>query len=189
MKNFPKIWVGNLWNRIRANDKVVRMISTLGEQSRPLIERWQKFTDREKQLLIGLLGVFVIIILYLVVSSGIGIVNKLNDKYSKLQAVVLSSEYLNNEYNDLNTVSANEFSSVSLSRVEGDVKQALDVNNANVVLQDSVLVIKVDNVMFESVMLLLDQLRKSYGIFPSKLDITQSRSGYVNLNVSFAVSQ
>jgi type II secretory pathway component PulM len=188
MRNFVQSWLFELWQLIRSNSKVALLLANLKEKTEPLVDRWKTLSLREKRLLGGLAAICSIMVMFSIISGAISWANNLEVRYDKLQEFKLTSEFLKKEYSDLSMVTANEFSAVDLARIQGDIKDGLHVNNANVVLQDNLLVIKADNVLFDSVILLLDQLRKSYGIYPSKLKITQSGARYVDLNVTFAVS-
>ncbi|MFN8770238.1 MAG: type II secretion system protein GspM [Neisseriaceae bacterium] len=179
----------NFISNLKNNKRINEFIKQLQERAKPFIERWVRLTQREKQLLIILSGVIVAFILFSIISAAINIDTQLNKRYDILQAYKLDAQSIQNELKILSKTTANEFSTVSLTRVQGDVTQALGVTNPDVILQDNILTIKADNVSFESVILLLEQLRKSYGVFPTKLKITQSRSGYVNFNATFFVSQ
>ncbi len=155
----------------------------------PLINRWTKFTPREKQLLLVISAIFSLFIIFSIIGSCIDLTNRVYNKYATLQSYKISAKMLNKEFNDLNQVSTNTYSEVSVSRIQGDVSQALSIQTPTITIQDNLLTIKADNVLFEPVILLLEQLRKSYGIFPNKLKITQSKSGYVTLNATFMVTQ
>ena len=174
---------------IAKNDRIVILTEKLKEQSKPLVLRWLQFTAREKQLIIALLVALGGFVIFSIVGWAFDVSSKLEKQYKTVQAYQTSAQTIKNQYSALSKITANEFSDVSLQRIQGDVTQALSINTPDVTLQDNLLIIKADNVLFESAILLIEQLRKSYGIFPSKLKITQSRSGYVNFNATFVVSQ
>jgi len=188
MRTFIQSWLIGLWYLIRNNPRVAQLITNMQEKLQPLVERWKTLSLREKRLLGGLVAICLAVFIFSVVSGAIAWAGSLEARYDKLQQIKLTSEYLKKEYSDLGMITANQFNEVSLPRIEGDVKQTLRVDNANILLQDNLLVIKANNVLFDSVILLLDQFRKSYGIYPSKLKITQTGARYVDLNVTFTVS-
>ncbi len=174
---------------IIGQERLSNLSNNIKVKMRPLIDRWTKFTPREKQLLLVIGGVFSFFIVYSVIGSFIDLTNSVYNKYYTLQNYKAGSQILKTEFTDLSQVYANTYSDVSVSRIQGDVSQALSIPTPSVTIQDSLLTIKADNVLFEPVILLLEQLRKSYGIFPNKLKITQSKSGYVTFNATFMVTQ
>ncbi|MCE2705830.1 MAG: hypothetical protein LW807_01985 [Proteobacteria bacterium] len=175
--------------KIITQHKYDRFINDLKIRLKPLLMRWLQLSIREKQLVIALLSAFGIFILVSIVGSAIDITDRMYNKNIILQTYQLDSQVLNREFKELSQTTANEFSEVSVARIKGDVTQALSVKEPDVTLQDNMLILKGDNILFESVILLLEQLRKSYGIFPTKLKMTQSRSGYINFNATFLVNQ
>lgn len=189
MKKIISLNLTNLKTSLKNNKRFNVIIDQVIQRSKPLVDRWVKLTVREKQLVGGLLAVFSIFILSSIISSAINLSTQLSNKYVLFQAYKLDAQSIQKEFKELSNITANEFNSVSTERIKGDATQALGVVNSDITLQDNVLIIKADNVLFESVVLLLEQLRKSYGIFPSKLKVTQSRSGYVNFSATFSVSQ
>lgn len=189
MKKIISLSLANLKTSLKNNKRFNEIIDQIIQRSKPLVDRWIRLTVREKQLVGGLLAIFGIFILSSIIGSAINLSSQLNNKYILLQAYKLDAQSIQKEFKELSNITANEFNSVSIERIKGDTTQALSVVNPDITLQDNILIIKADNVLFESVILLLEQLRKSYGIFPSKLKVTQSRSGYVNFSATFSVSQ
>ena len=177
------------FSNLKKSEKYKKFMRELQIKIQPLMGRWIRFTPREKQLVFAVILAGGIFILLSIVSSVMDITDKVNRNYTLMQDYKLSSTILNQEYKELSLTTANTFSTVSLARIQDDVSQALEVKTPDVSIQDTTLTIKADNVLFNSVVLFLEQLRKSYGIFPNKLTMTQSRSGYITFKATFLVSQ
>lgn len=187
MKNLPK-WQFNIQPFID-KEKLAKLTEKIKQKTQPIVDRWVKFTPQEKQLVSILAMAIGIFIMFSLIGTAIDITNKIHDRYTILEAYTLDTQSAQQEFKDLSKITANEFSTISLSRIQGDVMQALGTKDPDVTLQDNLLIITSDNVLFDKVIPLLDQLRKSYGIFPNKLKMTQSKSGYVNFSATFLVSQ
>ncbi|MBY0379995.1 MAG: hypothetical protein K2P99_06315 [Burkholderiales bacterium] len=178
-----------IFTNIAKNDRIVILIEKLKEQSKPLVLRWLQFTTREKQLIITLLVAISGFFIFSLISWAFDVSNNLSEQYKTIQAYQISAQSIKNQYSTLSKITANQFSNIGLQRIKGDVTQALSINTPDVTLQDNLLIIKADNVLLQSAILLMEQLRKSYGIFPSKLKIIQSKSGHVNFKATFIVSE
>jgi type II secretory pathway component PulM len=155
----------------------------------PLVQEfWAKLTEREK-LLVGVMGAGVVtFILVSCLSAAITLVGNLQLTATELKADNIQARSMSKIYNSLLKISGNEFSQVKLSRVKEDITQILNNKNPDAIMQDNILTIKVDNVIFESSILFVDQMRKSYGLFPETLVImTAFNPGYVNFKATFRV--
>ena len=178
-----------IFSIITKSEKYKELIRSLKIKIQPLLDRWVRFTPREKQLVLAIFIAGGLFVLVSILGSATDIIRIAHRDYIRMQNYNLTAVALNKEYKELSLTSANTFSTVSLTRIQDDVSQVLEIKTPDVSLQEGLLTIKCDNVLFSSVILLLEQFRKSYGIFPNKLTITQSRSGYVALKVTFLVSQ
>ncbi len=153
---------------------------------KPVYAYWEKLSDREKQLVTILGGVIGLFILVSIFSSAISFRKALEARDMQLERYKMEALVMYKEYRDLSSISANQFSSANADQIKADISEVLDVKNPNVVVQDNVLSIDVDNADFKSIMLFLDQMRNSYGLFPDKLKITRlSKSGYASFSVTF----
>ncbi len=151
----------------------------------PISDYWKRQTERDQQILI-VVGVLIILMcMAYVVSGAIQYRNDLQQKVVLYERYKIYSEIYARQYKDLTHITPNDFSTVSSERIKNDAKTVLGIKNTTVLLSDGTLTIKADNVKFEVLMEFLDQLRKSYGLFPNSLKITRVISGYVSFNVVF----
>ncbi len=153
----------------------------------PVISYWQKLSEREKKLLtlIGILLIFIIS--FFIISGIITWTNNLTKVYISKQKYMLEAGAISKQYKDIMQTSSNEFSVVKTEQIKNDLINLLDNKNPYVTLENNNLTINLDSAKFDSVMLLLDQLRKTYGIFPNTLKFTKISSGYVSFNGSFII--
>lgn len=172
--------------KLQNSSKLKDLVMELRLRLKPLENYYMSKTEREKQiLLIG--GVcLVLTFVYLMISSVVSFGNDLEASYNTIQNYRADADDLVRRYKYISKLTPNEFSTVSVDRVKGDVTQVLDTKNPDVQIIDSTLTIKVSKAKFTNVIELLNQLRKSYGMYPDKLKITRlSDSGFVAFNVSF----
>lgn len=156
------------------------------QKLKPLREYWIRQSQRDQQILIILGAAVGLMLILLVITSAVGFKNGLKEEYTGVAQQRIDAQIVAKQYKDLSQITPNDFSTVNSEKVKGDATQILGVKDADVILADNTLSIKATNVKFESVMLFLDQLRKSYGLFPEKLKITRlSQSGYVAFSTSF----
>ena len=177
-------------NIILKNPRVELWLAELKISLQPAVDYFRHLTPREQNILsIGgiLLGVMLI---FLTISWAVDIQRNLVKDYEYMQTYRLDAEDLVKEYKEIVKVRPNEFSEVKLEQVKGDVALALDIKEPDVTLSEGKLTINVPNTQFAGAITLLNQFRKSYGIFPDKLKITRlSNSGYVSVSASFIVEQ
>ena len=153
---------------------------------KPVRDYWLRLSQRDQQVLIIVGAIVVLMMIILVISSAISFKNSLKADYTMLSARRMDSQLIAKQYKDLSQITPNDFSSVNSDRIKGDAQQILDTKDSEIIFADNTLSIKAANVKFESLMLFLDQLRKSYGLFPAKLKITRLGSaGYVAFNATF----
>ena len=151
--------------------------------------RWIQFSTREKQLLIVSFVVIGIFIFISIIDASVGFLHNINQRYIVLQNSTSVAQALKVEYKTLLTINNNEFNTVDLAKIQGDVKNALNIDNSEITFQDNMLIIVAKNVSLQATILLLEQLRKSYGIFPDKVKFIKTSPSYVNLNATFTVSK
>ncbi len=160
------------------------------QQIKPLLAYWTRMTQREQQLVTISLVLVVIFVSFSILNWTMSLRDNLSDQFNITQVNKLQADILSKQFKELSQISTNEFSQASSDRVRGDVSQILEVKEPNVVTVGDTLSVSVDSSKFISIMLFLDQMRNSYGLFPKKLRITRlSQSGYASFTASFTVEQ
>ncbi|HMT02853.1 MAG TPA: type II secretion system protein GspM [Burkholderiales bacterium] len=153
----------------------------------PVIIYWKNLNERERKL-ISLAGILLsFIITFFIISGLITWKNNLIMEFTNKQKYLLEADFIYKQYKDVIQTSNNEFSTVKTEQIRNDITNLLDNKNANITLENNSLFINVDNARFDSIMLLLDQFRKTYGIFPDTLKITKISPEYASLNASFII--
>jgi type II secretory pathway component PulM len=151
---------------------------------------WKNLAEREQQIVkIG--GVsLVLMFVFLIVNSMMHMETNLKSTIRTDSINLANARILKIKMQDLSSITSNEFTSVSAEKVRGDITQLFEIKEPDVALNDNVLIINIPNVKFDLVMLFLDQLRKSYGIFPNKLKIYRAnQSSFVNLYATFNIEE
>jgi type II secretory pathway component PulM len=175
---------------ISRNPRFELLLRELKVRLKPAVEYFKNLTPREQHILsIGgiILGISLI---FLVVTAAIDLQRNLQKDYEYMQTYRMDAEELIKEYKEIIKLTPNEFDKVKLEQIKGDVIQALNVKEPDVTLIENKLSITIPDTQFTGVIILLNQFRKSYGIFPNKLKITRlSNSGYVSFNATFNVEQ
>lgn len=178
--------------RLNLNASVQQIQLWLSPRLTPLINKaramWLRLSQRDQHILI--LGSILVgfMFLFLVIGSAIDLQNDLHNNLIKTEQQVAYTKTLTTRLKDLSQITANEFSTPTADKIKGDITQLFDVKNPDVALVDKTLTISIPSARFERVMLFLDQLRKSYGIFPSELQLTRiSPSGYVSFHATFNI--
>lgn len=167
-------------------EKYKPQIEKLQKQLKPLKDYWLGMSQRDQQVLMVVGSVVGLMLIMLIISSGIGFKNSLKDDYTLMAQQRIDAQIIAKQYKELSNITPNDFSSVNSDRIKGDALQVMGIKDAEVLFADNNLTIKVTSTKFDSVMLFLDQLRKSYGLFPNKLKITRlAQSGYVTFSASF----
>jgi type II secretory pathway component PulM len=116
--------------------------------------------------------------------------NNVTSDVDNLSHFTVYSKQAATTYKAVNQVEANSFTQVSSDQIKGDITQVLQIKDPDILIQSGQMTVNVPNAQFSQVMILLDQFRKSYAIFPSQVTITrQSQSGYVAFNATFWVKQ
>ncbi|MCX8514565.1 MAG: hypothetical protein RL017_72 [Pseudomonadota bacterium] len=166
--------------------KFAPQLQILIKQLDPVKNYWLRQTQRDQQILIIASAFVVVLMIVFIISSAVGYTSNLDNQYNSLTAQNIDAQVIARQYNDLSQITANDFSSVNSDRIRQDANQILDDKNADVIIADNVLTINANSIKFDNAMLFLDQLRKSYELFPDALKITRlPQSGYVSFHVSF----
>lgn len=153
----------------------------------PIIIYWKNLNERERKL-ISLAGILLsLIITFFIISGLIAWKNNLIIEFNNKQKYLLEADLIYKQYKDVIQTSSNEFSSVKTEQIKSDITNLLDNKTSNITLENDNLFINVDSAKFDSIMLLLDQFRKTYGIFPDTLKITKISPEYASLNMSFII--
>lgn len=157
--------------------------------SRPLMDKWNQRTARERNLLITMFAVLGVFIIYVVINSMLNLITNIKSNNLKLQAINIQAHNINQEYNEINKIPPNQFSVATKTSITQDMQQILKVKTPNILLDSGVLTLSAQNVTFNDVTAFMEQLRNSYALFPQKLTITRSvTSGYITLNATFLVN-
>ena len=151
---------------------------------------WIKLSEREQWIVkAGGVGL-VLMFLFLIMNSMFGLEGSLKNSIRNDSIDLANAKILNLKMQDLSSITANEFTSVSSEKIKGDVTQLFAVKDPDVVLNDDTLIITISGTKFDLVMLFLDQLRQSYGIYPDKMKIYRgAQSGLVDFYATFHVEK
>jgi len=169
---------------------IEKLKQKIGPQLEALLSRWNQLQPREQKMVGGLGICLIATMLFMLVTGLVAYKTRLSMAVHNLNSFVSFSKQAALSYKNIKAVEANTFNSVSTDQIKGDVTQVLQVKDPDILIQDGQMTISVPNTQFSQVMTLLDQLRRSYAIFPSQLNITkQSRAGYVSFSATFWVKQ
>lgn len=176
---------------LQIKNQFIKNITTrMTERLKPLKAYWITLSSREQKLLMSGGIVLVVVIAFMGITSAIELQSDLQKQYLKNAQYHFNAEVMSKEYRDLISITSNDFSSVNSEKIKGDVNNALGNVTFDVILSDNTLIINVAEAPFENSLLLLDQLRRSYGLFPIKLKMTRlSKSGFVAFSASFNVEK
>lgn len=153
-------------------------------------KRWLQLQPREKQLLILLSGFLALFLMFVLVGNLIRYKSDLENEVHNLAMVSSYSERMAITYQAVNKIQANSFSQVNLKQVKGDIAQVLQVKDPNILIQDGQMTMSFPLARFEDVVTILEQFRRSYGLFPSQVNlISLPQSGYVSFSATFWVNQ
>lgn len=170
--------------------KLLKLQLLLKPKIELILARWRMLQPRERQLLGGLGILLVFMLLFMMINRLKAYKGDLDVAVQGLNSFVAFSKEAAANYKIIQNVEANSFNAVSTEQIKGDITQVLQVKEPDILIQDGQMTINVPNAQFNQVMTLLDQLRRSYAIFPSQLTITrQSRAGFVSFNATFWVKQ
>ncbi len=154
-----------------------------------LTNKWNQLQDRER-ILVGLMvASLVCSLLYISVDSIVKYKASLQREVVSLNEFVLYANQASVEFKNLSKLEAKSSMPPSVAQVESDVIQITSIEHPSVNLQDGQLAINIPEVQFNQVMMLLDQLRRSYGLFPDQLTIARKdKDGIVSLSALFWVN-
>ena len=167
-----------------------RFIEIFEPKLQLLKDKWQQLQPREQQL-VGAMAVFIVVVVFYGLVSGlISLKNNVANDVNGLSRFTAYSKQAATAYKGVSQVDANSFNDVSIDKIKGDITQVLQVENPDILIQGGQLTVNVPNAQFSQVMVLMDQFRKSYAIFPSQVSIIrQAQSGYISFNATFWVKQ
>ena len=172
------------------NKPILVLKEKFAPQFKLALNKWQVLQLREQRMLGGLAALVLVATIYLIGSSLMDLQHDLDKSVANLNKFTLFSKQAANTYKQINKVAANSFNPVNLEQIKADVAQVLEVKNPDILIQDGQMTLNIPNAQFVQLMLLLDQLRRSYAIFPSQVTITrQSHAGFVSFNATFWVKQ
>lgn len=176
------------------NAKLSKQIEKLNDIISPKLQllkvKWLQLQPREQQL-VSVMGAFIaILVLFTMISSIISFNRNLSQHVNNLFKFSVYSKQAANTYKSINKIEANSFNQANLEQVKGDVAQVLKIKDPDILIQDGQMTVNVPNAEFTQVMALLEQFRRSYGIFPSQVHIVrQTRTGFVSFNATFWIKQ
>ncbi len=175
-------------NYITAMPLYTRNILRLQQSSKLFKVYYFNLTKRE-QILVGIMLSFVLtLLLMLVVNNFSNLMIRAQQEHMILQSQKFEASNINKNYKNLLNLSANEFNIIKIDKIKEDITQILKINNPDIAKQDDLLTIKLNNITFESALLFLDQLRKSYGLFPTSMSMINLPSpSYINFTVNFRI--
>lgn len=180
--------------RINLNKTKLQVLNVAMERIQPYLKDaknyWVQLSERE-QLIVKVGAVSLgLMFLFLLTSSMFSLEGNLKESIRTNSIDLNNGKMLNLKMQDLSTITANEFTGVTAEKVKGDITQLFVVKEPDVALNDNTLIINIPGVKFDLVLLFLDQMRKSYGVFPDKLKIYRSsQSGMVDFYATFNVEK
>ncbi|MBP9743562.1 MAG: type II secretion system protein M [Burkholderiales bacterium] len=167
-------------------EKYKPQLDKLAQYLAPVKDYWKRQTQRDQQILLIVAALIGAMLVLFIISSAIDFKNDLKTEYTLMAQQRMDAQIIAKQYKELSQITPNDFNSVNSEKIKGDAKQVLGEGNTEVIFADNILTVKKQNVKFDAVVQFLDQLRKSYGLFPDKLNITRSSQvGYVAFSVSF----
>lgn len=168
--------------------KVAKIIEQLKVRVKPIVEYYHRLNEREKQIVFFGSILVILVFFYFLISAAYAFQSGLQKEYMVVQTYKADVQYLSKLYKDINSLTPNEFSPVTVESIKGDL-ESISENKPDIELIGTNLTINISQVKFSDIMDALNQFRKSYGIFPDKVRITRlSESGYVSFSASFKVS-
>lgn len=181
--------IEHILNKVKVKLKT-SIISKLTPTLDSASDYWKHLSERE-QWIIKIGGVLVAFaLLFFIIGTAMDIEDNLGNDIVVNDVALANARVLASQLKDLSQITPNDFTSVNTDRIKGDIIQLFDIKNPDVALIDKTLTIKMPDVKFDLVMLFLDQLRKSYGIYPSKLKITRSSTpGFVSFSATFDIEE
>lgn len=147
-----------------------------------LENRFKMLSYREK-IIVAAMGILIVCYLIFVsISSIITYRNNLQNTVNNLNTISVSVDQIANRYKSLKNIQPNTTNKIELNNLKQEIKTALQVNNVDVDVQDNQITISGSMVSFEKVILLMEQLKKSYNVFPDKASFVKAKSGMVSFS-------
>ncbi len=176
-------------SKIKADLKAYAL-TKLAPKLDSLADYWKHLSERE-QWLIKIGGILIAIAFaFFVIGMAMDLQSHLENDISTTELSLASTKSIAFQLKDLSQISANDYTTISADKVKGDITQLFGIKNPDVASADKAITVQIPDAKFELVMLFLDQLRKSYGVFPSHLKITRSsQPGFVSFNATFNVEE
>jgi type II secretory pathway component PulM len=144
--------------------------------------KFKALSYREKIIVVSMA---IFIALYIVLTSIHAIVKyrySLQNQVNNLKVISVSVDQIANKYKVLKNVQPNSTNKIDINNLKQEIKTALQVNSVDVDVQDNQIIISGSMVSFEKVILLLEQLKKSYNVFPEKASFIKAKSGMVSFS-------
>ena len=172
------------------NKPISRLVKRIEPQITIVKAKWRQLQPREQQLVVAMVAFISFVILYSAVTGLIKLKNNVVTQVNNLSQFTVYSQQAAATYKVVKKIEANSFNTVSSDQIKGDITQVLQIKDPDILIQNGQLTINVPNAQFSQVMILLDQLRKSYALFPGQVSITrQTQSGFVSFSATFWVKQ
>lgn len=147
-----------------------------------LENRFKILSYREK-IIVASMGILIVCyIIFVSISSIIKYRNNLQNTVNNLNTISVSVDQIANRYKSLKNIQPNTTNKIELNNLKQEIKTALQVNNVDVDVQDNQITISGSLVSFEKVILLMEQLKKSYNVFPDKASFVKAKSGMVSFS-------
>lgn len=147
-----------------------------------LENRFKMLSYREKIIVAGMGILIVCYLIFVSISSIITYRNNLQNTVNNLNTISVSVDQIANRYKSLKNIQPNTTNKIELNNLKQEIKTALQVNNVDVDVQDNQITISGSMVSFEKVILLMEQLKKSYNVFPDKASFVKAKSGMISFS-------
>lgn len=175
-------------NKGLTHPQIRLLIDKINERLKPVIEYYKRLNEREKQIVFfaGILA--ILMFFYLIISAAYSFQKGLEKEYAVIQTYKADVDFLSRVYKDINILTPNEFSQADVNTLKNDLT-AISTNPPDIQQIEDVITVNISQAKFSDILNLLQQFRKSYGLFPSKVRVTRlSESGYVSFSASFKVN-
>jgi type II secretory pathway component PulM len=144
--------------------------------------RFKALTYREKVIVIALAVFTALYIVFISINAIIKYRYSLQNQVNNLKVLSVSVDQIANEYKVLKNVQPNSTNKIDINNLKQEIKTELQVNTVDVDVQENQIIISGSMVSFEKVILLLEQLKKSYNVFPEKANFVKAKSGMVSFS-------
>jgi type II secretory pathway component PulM len=147
---------------------------------------WSKQTARDQMILMAVGVIIACALMFLIITGLITYTQNLRLTNQTLTTNLANVNYINAKLTQAQNTSSPNFSTVNKDKITNMVKTLANKENFQVGLDNNTLNISGNNFKFDAIIVLLSQLRTTYGLFPDDLTITRlSQSGYVTFNITF----